>query len=45
MFDIIPLVFMAADGKRFSILLTPDRVQPAPLRELRAWIRHRMSAA
>jgi hypothetical protein len=44
-FDIMPLVFAAADNKRFTILLTPDRVQPEPLRELRAWIRHRLPAA
>jgi hypothetical protein len=44
-FDIIPLVFVAADGKRFTVLLTPDRIQPEPLRALRAWMRHRLPAA
>jgi hypothetical protein len=44
-FDIIPLVFLAADGKRFTVLLTPDRIQPEPLRALRAWMRHRLPAA
>jgi hypothetical protein len=45
LFDIIPLVFESADGKRYSTLLTPDRVRPDSLRQLRAWIHHRLPAA
>jgi hypothetical protein len=45
LFDIIPLVFESADGRRHSVLLTPDRVRPDSLRELRAWIQHRLPAA
>lgn len=44
-FGIMSLVFTAADGKRFHVLLPPDRVQAEPLRELRAWIRHCLPAA
>lgn len=44
-FDIIPLLFSAADGRRFTVLLAPDNVQPEALRELRAWVRHRLPAA
>jgi hypothetical protein len=43
-FDIIPLVFATADGKRLTVLLTPDRVHAESLRALRAWIRHRLPA-
>jgi hypothetical protein len=43
--DMIPLVFTAADGRRLTVVLTPDRVQPESLRELRSWIRHRLPAA
>ncbi len=45
LFDIIPLVFVSAEGSRFVVLLTPDRTRAGPLRELRAWIRHRLPAA
>ncbi len=45
LFDIIPLVFESGDGKHYDILLTPDRVRAGSLRELRAWIHHRLRAA
>jgi hypothetical protein len=42
-FGIITLVFTAADGKRFTVLLAPTPAES--LRELRAWMRHRLPAA
>lgn len=44
-FEIIPLVFKCGDGRRYVALLAPDGASAEPLRELRAWIRHRLSAA
>lgn len=44
-FDIIPLVFECGDGRRYTALLAPDGAQAEPMRQLRAWIRHRMPAA
>lgn len=44
-FDIIPLVFECGNGKSYTALLAPDGAQAEPLRQMRAWIRHRMPAA
>ncbi|HEY3487029.1 MAG TPA: protein YgfX, partial [Gammaproteobacteria bacterium] len=41
----ILLIFRDASGKRHTMLLMPNCVSAKPLRELRGYIRHRMTAA